>query len=178
MNRILITIVIALCSLGTAQAQRLALKSNLLMDVMAAPSLGVEMALGGRTTLGLNIVGSYKSYVCKATHIYFEPEFRYWLSGRTFNKYFVGVGAMYSNYDVHLSKKIFRGNAYAGGVTFGYDWDIHKHLNIEAHAGVALTYTEYHRYWEGDNYIATKPNSKSLAIIPFNVGVSLIYIIK
>lgn len=74
-----------------------------------------------------------------------QPEARYWLHEK-FNGHYFGVHGVYMDYDMsHVNfmsvmKKDFAydGNAYGGGISYGYQLYLSPHWNIEFSAGVGF----------------------------------------
>lgn len=172
----------------------LAIKTNLLYGAYAlTPNIGIEIALGQRTTL--DISGSYNWFNLdgnnsknkKLVHWMVQPEFRYFLCER-FNGHFVGAHALYSQYNIgghELPMLLGKGSgdfrhegwAMGAGVTYGYQWMLGKRLNLELSAGLGYARLRYDKYdcpkcgskisTENKNYFG-----------PTQAAISLIYIIK
>lgn len=93
---VLLTILLT-ADVGSAQAQQVALKTNLLYDATTTPNIGVEMGIGKKQSVqlfyGLNPWkfghGDDMKY---AKHWILNPEYRYWFCQR-FNGSFVGIHA-------------------------------------------------------------------------------------
>lgn len=181
-----------------ADAQ-VAVKTNLLYDATTTPNLGVEIGAGDRNTLqivyGLNpwTFSSDTHGDRKAKHWLVMPEWRWWTCSK-FNGQFFGVHVMggqfnAGNIDIPLPGFFFSGDnlgngardyryqgGYAGaGFTYGWQWILSRHLNVEAEIGVGYNHVWYKKYpcykcgarigKSGTNYMgATK------------AGVSLLYI--
>ena len=165
---ILLTFLVALCALqGTGQV---AVKTNLLYDATTTPNLGMEIGVGRKNTLqlvyGLNpwTFNSDSHGDRKAKHWLLMPEYRWWTCSK-FNGHFLGVhlmGGQYnaSNLDFPLPGAFFSGENlvkgvkdsryqgwYAGaGFTYGYQWILSKHWNIEAEIGVGYNHVWYDKY--------------------------------
>ena len=165
---ILLTFLVALCALqGTGQV---AVKTNLLYDATTTPNLGMEIGVGRKNTLqlvyGLNpwTFNSDSHGDRKAKHWLLMPEYRWWTCTK-FNGHFLGVhlmGGQYnaSNLDFPLPGAFFSGENlvkgvkdsryqgwYAGaGFTYGYQWILSKHWNIEAEIGVGYNHVWYDKY--------------------------------
>jgi len=94
---IIILLALAACVTATpkAQAQSVAVKTNLLYDATLTPNLGVEMGLGKRTTAQLSYgLNPWKFSEGKSIrHWQLMGEGRYWLCSK-FNGHFLGVHAM------------------------------------------------------------------------------------
>lgn len=149
---------------GRLSAQdRFAVKTNLLYGGLArTPNLGVEVGIAPRWTLELS--GGYNPFNLKGSeednrklvHWIAMPEFRYWTCQR-FNGHFLGVHALYSNYNISNynlpllfgkgSKEYrFEGWAAGGGVSYGYSVILGKRWNLEFTVGVGVMYLKYDRY--------------------------------
>ena len=114
MKRYLIIAVLAfLASLGTASAQKVAVKSNALYWATATPNLGFEFALGERWTFELE--GGYNPWMLNAEknnpwtldaeknmkmkHWLVSPEFRYWFCN-SFQGHFIGINGNYTQFNI------------------------------------------------------------------------------
>ena len=165
---ILLTFLVALCALqGTGQV---AVKTNLLYDATTTPNLGMEIGVGRKNTIqlvyGLNpwTFNSESHGKRKAKHWLLMPEYRWWTCSK-FNGHFLGVhlmGGQYNaaNLDFPLPGAFFSGENlvkgvkdqryqgwYAGaGFTYGYQWILSKHWNIEAEIGVGYNHVWYDRF--------------------------------
>lgn len=162
------------CAWSSANAQEVALKTNLLYDATTTPNLGVEVGLGGKSTLnlvyGLNpwkfTTDSHGERFAK--HWLVMPEYRWWTCSRM-NGHFFGVHAMggqlnVANVDLPVPGKFFKGinlrNAvkdsryqgwYGGaGLTYGYQYMLSRHWNLEGEIGVGYAHVWYDQYPCGD----------------------------
>ena len=92
----------------------------------------------------------------KLVHWIAMPEFRYWTCQR-FNGHFLGVHALYSNYNIGSHNlpllfgdgsgdSRFEGWATGGGVSYGYSVILGKRWNLEFTVGVGVMYLNYDRY--------------------------------
>ncbi|MDE6144508.1 MAG: DUF3575 domain-containing protein [Muribaculaceae bacterium] len=169
----LASLAMILATLPTA-AQEVAVKTNLLYDATTTPNLGVEVGLGGNHTL--NLVYGLNPWKFDsdthgerfAKHWVFMPEFRWWTCSRL-NGHFFGVHAMggqlnVSNVDLPMPGVFFSGvnlrkavrdsryqGAFAGaGITYGYQYPLSRHWNLEAEVGVGYSHVWYDRYPCGD----------------------------
>ena len=145
---------------------QVAIKTNLLYDATTTPNLGVEVATDSQHTLnlvyGLNPwnFGDGK----KAKHWVLQPEFRWWPC-TAFNGHFFGVHLMGGQFnaakvDIPVPGFFFSGDNlrtgvkdaryqawYAGaGVTYGYQWILARHLNLEAEVGIGYNHAWYEKY--------------------------------
>ena len=126
-----------------ASAQDVALKTNLLFWATTSPNLGMELALAPQWTLDLS--AAYNPWTFrndkKMRFWLAQPEARYWFCEK-FEGHFVGMHLHGGQYYGGFSKKRYDGYLAGGGFTYGYDWILSPHWNIEAVVGVG-----YARLW-------------------------------
>lgn len=150
-----------LLSFGFAGAQKVAVKTNLLYDATASANLGLEFAMAPRWTFDLS--GNYNAWPIKEhkwKHWFAQPEFRYWFCDR-FAKSFIGFHAIGGQYNIgniphgfkffntdlrKLADHRYQGWGVGGGISYGYDWILGKHWNLEAEIGVGYVYLDYGVY--------------------------------
>lgn len=164
----LTTLIFAFMAVFCARGQ-VAVKSNLIFDAMTTPNLGMEVSVGRKSTLqvfyGLNpwTFDSSKGER-KAKHWVAMPELRWWTCSK-FNGHFLGIHLMggqfnASNVDIPMPGMFFAGDDIrkgvrdsryqgyfgGGGFTYGYQWILGLHWNIEAEIGVGYDHVWYDRY--------------------------------
>lgn len=145
---------------SSAFAQNVALKTNLLNDALTTPNLGIEVATGKKQTFnlvyGLNAweYGSGR----QAKHWVLMPEYRWWMCTRM-NGHFLGVHALGGEFNAgninapvpgfffagdNIAKGIkdhrYEGKFLGAGFTYGYQWILSRHWNLEAEAGVGYAH--------------------------------------
>ncbi len=142
-------------------AQQVALKTNLLYAATATPNIGLEMGVGKKHSVqmfyGLHPWkfghGDDKKYLM---HWLLNPEWRHWFCHR-FNGSFVGIHALGGQFDAtnikmpfgwwkELEDHRFEGWFVGGGVSYGYQWVLSKHWNIEGSIGVGAVYIDYDKF--------------------------------
>lgn len=142
---------------GRATAQ-VAVKTNLLYDATTTPNVGLEVALGGKSSVqlfyGLN---PWKfSDGDKLRHWSLMPEYRYWLC-RPMGGHFFGVHALGGQFNMggvklpfgmwpSLKEHRYEGWYAGGGLTYGYTWILGRHWNLEAALGLGYAYIDYEKY--------------------------------
>ena len=144
------------------QAQKVAVKTNLLYDATATINAGIEFGLAPKWTLDLsgNFNGWTMSHDRKWKHWMAQPEARYWFCDR-FAGHFLGFHALGGQYNVgHLKNNIkflgtdfsklsdsrYQGWFIGAGIAYGYAWVLNKHWNLEGEIGVGYVYTEFDRF--------------------------------
>lgn len=179
-------ILICLCCAFCARSQVVAVKTNVLYDATTTFNLGAEVAFNKH--LSLDILGNYNPWTFSddksIKHWLVQPELRYWLHER-FNGHFFGAHALYADYDVAgkallnvmKSGYAYDGNAYGGGLSYGYQLYLSPHWNIEFTAGVGYVRFKYDK--------TPFPASEAAAgsyrndyFGPTKLGISIMYIIK
>lgn len=178
MKKALVALLLLLTA-SVGRAQLLSVKTNLLMDAACVGNLGLELATGNRTSVAIDGYYSYKIYGTPARNYAFEPQFRYWINGRTFSNWYVGVGPHIGHFNIEAKKHHYVGTTYGAGANFGYDLWLSTHFSLDFHAGLgAYRYmndrTDYNSAYE----ISEKYEKKGWTLLPYQVGISLVYVIK
>lgn len=150
-----------------AGAQRLAVNTDVALLATQTYNMGFEMTVGNRSTLGLSVLGNYHPWVLKDMRcVGVQPEWRYYFSGRPMMSHFVGVSALFANYNFTWKEEGHHGDAAGAGLTFGYVLPLSERVNVDFHAGVGLV------YYNG------KSSPVGSVIIPTKIGITLCYIIR
>lgn len=150
-------LMLALFGQPTAQAQTVAVKSNLLYDALQNVNVGAEVALAPKWTL--DVSGGLNAWTLshgrRWKHWAVQPEARYWFCDR-FGGSFVGVHAHGGQFNVgglansieflgtdfsKLSDHRYQGWFVGAGVAYGYAWVVGRHWNVEGEVGVGYSYT-------------------------------------
>ena len=141
--RIILGLLLALVPACALRAQRVGLKTNALYWAATAPNLGVEVGLAPRWTL--DVGGVYRPFRFRdndyARFWMVQPEGRYWFC-EAFEGHFVGLHAHAGQFYAGGGGDVFDGHLAGGGLTYGYDWILSPHWNLEAAVGVG-----YARLW-------------------------------
>ena len=178
MKRYLLLFILFL-TLGTFQmrAQLLALKTDVLWDVAMTPNLGLELVTSGKTSVGIYGFANKNPWGRKMRMLGAMPEFRYWFSGRPMNRAFIGIGGVIADYEFNFRNKFYDGNAFGGGLTFGYAFYLGPHWSLECYGSAAAV---GYKMLRGDLDCPAEEAkySRGYALIPFKIGVSFSYIIK
>lgn len=156
MNRKLrFTILAIICSIiFPASAQVVALKTNMLSDVLLTPDIGVEFGLAPKWSLEANFHGVAWNYgENRFRHWQAIPEARLWLCQK-FHGHFFGLHGIVGQYNLgnigsdfpllnlkDLAKKRYEGWMAGAGISYGYDWLLSRHWNLEAMIGIGWIHT-------------------------------------
>lgn len=170
---------LVLCFCAFVQAQNIALKTDLLRDVLTAPQLGAELTLSNRVTLALDVCGAYRPWGKQIHYLAVMPQVRYWLRGRTFANGFVGVKCMADQHDITWSGTVYDGETYAAGITAGYDFYLSKHWSLDLSVTAYAAYYHHRQYAVRDAFFPELTNqyTSGWLCLP-DIGFSLVYILK
>lgn len=170
---------------GILSAQRVALKTNLLLWAATTPNAGAEFALGRDFTLSASLAyNAWKFSGDMKLNLYLiQPEVRYWFC-RRFEGYFIGIHAHYAHYSIGnisfisgLKEHVVVGDLYGAGISYGYHWAIGERWGIEAVIGGGYTHLEYDKYrcLECDEHLG-RFSQNYFGVT--RIGVSLIYFLR
>lgn len=138
-------------------SQVVGLKTNLLMDATKTINLGAEIGLGKQTTLDLSFNYNPWENDSKMMKMFvFQPEYRHWFCER-FNGHFLGVHALTGVYQFagikmpfgiwsKLEDHRFKGHLYGAGISYGYQWVLGKHWNLEGNIGLGYAWVQYEQF--------------------------------
>ncbi|MCH5181274.1 MAG: DUF3575 domain-containing protein [Prevotellaceae bacterium] len=174
----LLVVGLVVCA-GTVHAQRIAVKTNALYWAALTPNMGFEFTLSRHFTL--NIEGDFSPFdkigQYGIKHGSLTPEVRYWFSGRPQTRHFVGVAGMATMYDLQAKNTRHSGDAFGGGVTYGYSYVLNRHWSIEGTVGLGLLHRSEMKYACGTP-MPDEINHRGIAFAPIKLGISAVYIIK
>jgi hypothetical protein len=143
-------------------AQKWAIKTNIVYDATATVNLGVEVGLAPKWTLDIsgNLNAWSKNEATKWKHWMVQPEARYWFCD-SFSRHFIGVHAITGAFNIGginnnisflgsdfsvLTHRRYQGYAYGAGVAYGFAFMLSKHINLELEAGFGYAYFDYDVY--------------------------------
>ena len=185
-KRVLITMVCLLTFSLYMQGQ-VAVKTNVVMDAFRLPNLGVEVGLSKKLTLDVPVYyNPWKFSDTKQMKLFMvQPELRYWLCDK-FNGHFFGAHLMGGAYNTKGIKPPFalwddmkdfryKGRFYGGGVSYGYQFILGRHWNLEATVGVGYAYVTYKKYECSDCGEQLEKSHKNY-FGPTKAALSLIYL--
>ena len=160
MKRIYFWVLLCLLFLsGTARAQVVGIKTNLLYDATATINAGVEVGLAKKLTL--DVSGNLNLWTWKDNmkwkHWMVQPELRFWTCQR-FSGHFFAAHALAGQFNFgngirlfgtdfsELTDHRFEGWAFGLGVGYGYALPIGKHWNLEFEGGIGAIYSIADRF--------------------------------
>lgn len=164
-----------------AGAQQVALRSNVLNDVLLTPDIGLEMVTGEHSSLSVSVFGHSKPYGIDSKLIAAQPQFRWWFNGRPLVREYVGIVALFSSYDMSMGERSYKGIAGGIGITGGYVLPLGRRWGVEFSGGVgvvAFSQRRSSRYDSFGDLDGEAHNSRGYKLMPMNLGVTFIYIMK
>lgn len=180
---------LALCLSAGAQAQKVALKTNVFHWATLSLNVEPEVIVGKKSTMALGI--SYNPWTFsenrKWRHLRVQPEYRYWIC-RPFGGHFLGLHASYTRFNVgnvnlpfgifpDLEKNRLQGNEWAVGLGYGYHWILSSHWSMEAEVGLGFSHADFDRYQcqTCGDFLNSKHTNRFL---PTKLAVSFVYVIR
>lgn len=147
---------------SSVEAQKAAVKTNILSGVLLNVNAGIEMGLSPRWTFDFSADynGWTLSHSRKWKHWLLQPEARYWFCDR-FAGHFVGFHTLGGQYNIgglkngfsflgtdlsRLSDRRYQGWFAGAGIAYGYAWILGRHWNLEPEIGVGWAYTRFDSY--------------------------------
>lgn len=160
-------------------AQRVALKTNVIDWATLSPNLALEMRLNQRLSLDISATTHPFSFTIadvKATHVRLQPELRYWFN-RPMARHFVGLSFLGGLYNVKVNHRFYEGDIWGAGLSYGYAFVLSRHWNLEATLGVGMARLRAFKYGEDEQKPDT-PNWYRWSPVPIRLGLSFSYIFK
>lgn len=154
----LILLLVAAFAADRADAQRVALKTNLAYLATTSPQLSLEARLGDRVTMelggGFNL-WNFQSGI-RIKHWLAQPELRLWTCD-VFNGHFLGLHVHGGQFNAgkldipvgrlaHFKDSRYQGYFYGAGLSYGYQWVLGQHWNLEASLGGGYARFHYAKY--------------------------------
>lgn len=164
-----------------------ALKTNLLYDVLSAVNFSVEFPIGERFSIEVQDIFPWWNWGPHGNkyamqYLSVGPEFRWWFSRTDDRKYltghWVGLYAHAGKYDFQRDKDICRQNKFfSTGLSYGYSMPICSWLNMEFTVSVGYARMKFQHYQPSDDYenlYKDKYNSGKMDYFgPTKLGVTL-----
>lgn len=160
--RMLLAVLLFAVSPVGVSAQKIAVKTNVISDVLANVNLGAEVIVAPQWSLDLTWQLTNWSFSDgkRWKHWFIQPEARYWfcdaIAGHFLGMHLVGGKYNFGHINIPVSflgsnLKRLKDNRYQGwaagaGIAYGYSWAFAKHWNLEAEIGLGYIFTRYDRF--------------------------------
>lgn len=170
-----------LCSLFSANAQRVALSTNTFDWLLMSPNLSVEARMSKHVTFDIGLsVNPFNSTPygsdIKLQNFRVYPEVRYWLRRPMADHYF-GIAAEGGYFNLRLRDRFVQADMLAAGITYGYALVLSRHWNMTFSIGVGLGRIRGYDYRSADGSPESMNMSKWIPV-PMKTGISFSYIFK
>lgn len=172
----------------------MSLKTNLLYDAAALPTLGAEFYVGKNWSVGGN--WTYGWWDKDRTHRYWRAYggdlyVRRWFGRKAEEKpltgHHVGIYAGVVTYDFEFGGKGYMGGLphrslwsrcnYLGGIEYGYSLPIASRLNIDFTIGIGYMCGDYLEYIPKDNHYVWQDTKRHQWVGPTKAEISLVWLI-
>lgn len=177
----LLTCMVALWALSTQElsAQMVAVRTDAVKDLMLTPSIGFDLVVGEKYTLGAEVAFNHNPWGIKMKMTSVTPEFRYWYNGRPLTRQYVGIVANMTGYNLAWNK-VHHGDALGVGISFGHVWTLTQRWNIDLGGSLGVIgYRE--KYYHKNDILAEQSqpvNARGYVLLPIKLGVSVVYVIR
>ena len=168
----------------------LALKTNLLYDLLLAPNIEVELPLGSNNRWSLMAEYTNPWWRWRKLDYSYEIqevglELRHWFSpgcaeGRPcLSGHFWGAYAAALKFDLEIDQTGDQGELFSAGVTYGYSWPLSAHWNLEfsASAGVAFGERRHYNAEFDSTHLIYKYTKNMFYVGPTKLKVSIVYLL-
>lgn len=180
--RLYILMYVWACTWVCANAQRVAVKTNMLYDVVGIASLGGELKTSKHSSVNLMMSYNPLKYTgAKWKNFSFQPEYRHWFH-RAFTGPFISANMAYGGFNIDkmhiggLYGKHREGHFLGAGVGGGYHLILGERFSLEFTVAADFVHCRYHKYREGDlPYHEGKFQSNT--VVPIGTGVSLAFML-
>ena len=165
-----------------ARSQSVALKNNVIYGARGILNIGAEFPTFSKQTLALNV--HYNPWEWgdnkKRQLLLFQPEYRFWFNDK-FMGHFVGVQAHYGSFDYskttplkNITNNRFDGTAIGCGLTYGYQFILSRHWNLETCISMGYARLNYKKYGPNKGDLL-KEKSKVNYFGPTQLGLTFVY---
>lgn len=165
------------CIFQSTYSQKIAVKTNAVLWATISPNISAEFVVS--PSISLDLSASFNAWFpvsdLKIDHFSASPEIRYWFN-RPMAQHFIGLAVLYVDYGIGYKGTMYDGQALGGGITYGYNFVLGRHWNLELTAGVGGLYHWQYRYKE-EEIRPDKYNNFGWNIAPVKLGVTVSYII-
>lgn len=192
-NRMFLLLVLFFVGLSQGvDGQNIAVKSNILSDVLLTPNIGIEVGMAPKWTI--DVSGQFNawtlSHMRRWKHVAMQPEVRYWFCDR-FSGHFIGMhlhGGWYNigGFDGKMNmfgtdaRKLkdtrYQGWFAGAGVAYGYAWILGRHWNLEAELGFGYSFTKYDRFRCAGCGKKVETDKTHHYIGPTKLAINLVYV--
>lgn len=156
-----------------------ALKTNMLSDVILLPQLEIEYRFADDWSVALE--GSMAWWSSNSKHIYdqlayISPEVRWWFGKKEhWHGHYIGLFGSVGLYDLEYKKTGYQGEFWMTGLSYGYMFPISRSLSLEAGIGVGFLRTGYREYEPIDHCYVYQRTANTNFVGPLKAKLSLVW---
>jgi hypothetical protein len=166
---------------------KIAIRTDLMSDVLLIPNIGVEMSLPDNWSVSTEFV--YANWNNMTKHRYWDINggricirkyFGEAALRRSFSGHHVGISTTAVAYNFcigNLGQKSSTANIIAE-VDYGYSFQLKTNLNLDLEAGIGYLNGKYHEYVVEDNHDIWRGTIRRNNIVPGKLSISLIWLIN
>lgn len=187
MKRLLVIISI-ICLTLPMRAQLIGVNTDVAMDILMTPSVGVEITMTKKSTLNINGMFGKNLFGRDVRFNAIQPEWRIYMSGRPMYHHYCGVIGLFASYKTRYDKKWHDGDCGGLGVSLGYVWPLTNRLSIDFHTSLGVIRYHQKEYTDEEGYDYDSEhlnsdgypmaNARGTRFLPLRIGISVAYIIK
>ena len=170
------------------KAQLLAVNTDVVMDAIMSPAVGVEITMGKKSSLNINGMFGNNLFGRDVRFNAIQPEWRVYFSGRPMYHHYCGIIGLLASYKTKYDNKWHDGDGGGIGLSLGYVLPLTNRLSIDFHTSLGAFFYHQKEYEdvEGYDYDAENVNADGYPVanahgtryIPLRIGISVAYTIK
>ena len=168
------------------QPFQIALKTNVLLDLIAIPNAGLEIPLGNRWSVAVN--GHYAWWKSDARSWYWRTyggdiALRRWFGSKTAGRplagHHAGIYGQMLTYDFATGGRGYLADkwSYGAGLEYGYSLPIRKRLHLDFTLGVGYLGGEYKEYLPMDDHYVWQATRNRNWFGPTKAEISLVWLL-
>lgn len=173
---------------------KMALKNNILSDLLLIPNIGAEFYFGKNISVGADYI--YAWWSNKSAHRYwringFDVNARFWFGTSERQKpltgHHIGIHAGMVTFDFELGGKGYMGGKpghssfcrpwWVVGAEYGYSLPMSRHLNIDFNIGVGCAGGKLSKYEPTAKGYTVKSNRQCIRLIPTKTEIALVWLL-
>ena len=180
--KILVAILLVFAAKTSLNAQRIALTTNIVEDIVLIPNIGVDIVMTDKQTLSLDT--SFAPYKISQNlynkSLTFRAGYKYWLN-QAFYAHYLGVDVVATSYDLKYKNFTAKNEYVALGVGYGYSFILGKRLNLVPCIGLGLSYGNSYDGYDhmakpGEGVMASKTSGVKPVIT--RLGITIQYVLN
>lgn len=158
-------------------AQQIAIKTNIITDLGLVPNVGVELVVGEKNSLNVELTGTVSKPWGKDIGLTIGGmQYRYWVAQRSMVQLFIGAGVKVGSYTYNNPRGLFEADMAMAELTAGYAWPLSKRWNLEFSYGIGIL--ARHRHEVPLRIDSPVQTGMKYDIATTSIGLNIVYILK